>query len=243
MLKPASLTPSSALAIGEALAGAGRPAGAFSVLPARGADAEALATDPRVAKLSFTGSDVVGWRLHALAGRKRCTLELGGNAAVIVDETGDIERAAHAIVRGAFGQAGQSCISVQRILATSEAHAALKDDLVDATREVRAGDPREEGVLVGPMITEREAERVETWIAEAVVTARSSSSPCRRASRPGRGSSTKRPSAPWRRSRGSLTSRQRFPRRTAPAAASRPASSPAISAARIAPGTRSRSPA
>lgn len=168
VLKPASLTPLSALAIGEALAGAGLPAGAFSVLPARGADAEVLATDPRVAKLSFTGSDVVGWRLHALAGRKRCTLELGGNAAVIVDETADIERAARAVVRGAFGQAGQSCISVQRILVTSEAHAALRAALVDATREVRAGDPREDGVLVGPMITEREAERVEAWIAEAV---------------------------------------------------------------------------
>ncbi|MEC8511858.1 MAG: aldehyde dehydrogenase family protein [Planctomycetota bacterium] len=168
LLKPASLTPLSALAIGEALAGAGLPAGAFSVLPARGADAEVLATDPRVAKLSFTGSDAVGWRLHALAGRKRCTLELGGNAAVIVDETAHVERAASAIVRGAFGQAGQSCISVQRVIATSAAHAALKSALIGFAREVRAGDPREEGVLVGPMITEREAERVEAWIAEAV---------------------------------------------------------------------------
>ncbi|MEO1697051.1 MAG: aldehyde dehydrogenase family protein [Planctomycetota bacterium] len=168
VLKPASSTPLSALAIGEALLDAGLPEGAFSVLPARGPVAEVLGTDDRVRKLSFTGSDAVGWRLAQLAWRKRVTLELGGNAAVVVDGTADLDDAAARITNAAFGQAGQSCISVQRIVATADVADALRERLVERAREVRAGDPRDEETLVGPMINEREAERVLAWVDEAV---------------------------------------------------------------------------
>lgn len=168
VLKPASVTPLSALAIGDALMDAGLPEGALSILPARGADAEGLATDPRVAKLSFTGSDEVGWRLHRLAGRKRVTLELGGNAAVIVDETADLERAAGAIARGAYSQAGQSCISVQRILVTAPVAEELRSLLVERVRGLTTGDVRSDATLLGPMISEDEARRVETWVAQAL---------------------------------------------------------------------------
>ncbi|MEL6717070.1 MAG: aldehyde dehydrogenase family protein, partial [Planctomycetota bacterium] len=148
VLKPASSTPLSALAIGEALLDAGLPEGAFSVLPARGPVAEVLGTDDRVRKLSFTGSDAVGWRLAQLAWRKRVTLELGGNAAVVVDGTADLDDAAARITNAAFGQAGQSCISVQRIVATADVHDALRERLVERARAVRAGDPRDEDTLV-----------------------------------------------------------------------------------------------
>jgi len=167
VLKPASSTPLSALSIAGALAECGLPDGAFSVLPARGGEAEALATDPRVAKLSFTGSDVVGWALQARAGRKRVTLELGGNAAVIVDETVDPARAAERIAAAAFGHAGQSCISVQRVVVTEAAHDGLRQCLIEATEATPAGDPRLESTVAGPMISEAEAMRVCAWVEAA----------------------------------------------------------------------------
>lgn len=168
VLKPASSTPLSALALGELLLGRGLPEGAISVLPARGADAEPLATDPRIAKLSFTGSDAVGWRLSELAARKRVTLELGGNAAVVIDETTDLEEAVERILPAAFGQAGQSCISVQRIIVVEEVRHALESRLAAAVAGLQAGDPRDEATLVGPMIDAREARRLAEWIDDAV---------------------------------------------------------------------------
>ncbi len=168
VLKPASATPLSALAIAEALSEAGLPEGAFSILPARGAEAEILATDPRIAKLSFTGSDQVGWDLHSKAGRKRVTLELGGNAAVIVDNTVEPVAAAARIAGAAFGHAGQSCISVQRVIVTDAAYASLREALIEATDATPAGDPRLESTVTGPMISESEAIRVCRWIEEAV---------------------------------------------------------------------------
>ena len=169
VVKPASTTPRSALAIGEVLREhAGLPEGAFSILPARGADAEVLATDRRVAKLSFTGSDAVGWQLAGAASRAKVTLELGGNAAVIVDETADLDDAAERIVHGAFNQAGQSCISVQRILCVDAVYDDLRGRLVERTRDVVAGDPRDEETVVGPLISADDGERVVRWIGEAV---------------------------------------------------------------------------
>lgn len=168
VLKPASATPLSALSIAEALAESGLPEGAFSVLPARGGEAEALASDRRVAKFSFTGSDEVGWALHRKAGVKRVTLELGGNAAVIVDETVDPEAAARRIAGAAFGHAGQSCISVQRVIVTEAAYEGLRQRLIEATEATPAGDPRLEATVAGPMISESEAMRVGAWIDEAV---------------------------------------------------------------------------
>ncbi|MEM9801760.1 MAG: aldehyde dehydrogenase family protein [Planctomycetota bacterium] len=167
VLKPASSTPIGALMIGEALAAAGLPDGAFSILPAKAGDAAPIVEDDRVRKLSFTGSDEVGWDLKARAGKKRVTLELGGNAAVIVDETCDLDEAARRIVYGAFYQSGQSCISVQRVIAVDAIYDELRRRLVDATRAVAAGDPHSEETLVGPLISEGDAERVAAWVTEA----------------------------------------------------------------------------
>jgi acyl-CoA reductase-like NAD-dependent aldehyde dehydrogenase len=167
VLKPASSTPLGALIVGEVLAELDLPKGAFSILPARGADAEVLATDPRLKRLSFTGSDEVGWALKAKAGKKRVTLELGGNAAVIVDEGVDLADVVERIVVGAFYQSGQSCISVQRILAVGDVYEELRSRLTARTMELVAGDPRDEHTFCGPLITEGDAERLAGWIESA----------------------------------------------------------------------------
>jgi acyl-CoA reductase-like NAD-dependent aldehyde dehydrogenase len=116
VLKPASLTPIGALTIGEVLAECDLPRGAFSILPCRRDGARLFTEDPRLELLSFTGSPSVGWALKAQAGKKKVVLELGGNAACIVDEGADVEDAVARVVNGAFYQSGQSCISVQRIM-------------------------------------------------------------------------------------------------------------------------------
>lgn len=121
--------------------------------------------------LSFTGSPAVGWDLKGKAGRKKVVLELGGNAAVVVDETLDaagLDDAVERIVFGAFYQSGQSCIGVQRILVHESAYADFRDRLVDATSKLVAGDPKDEATFVGPMISEAEAARLDGWIGAAV---------------------------------------------------------------------------
>lgn len=168
VLKPASSTPISAVVLGEILAEADLPDGAFSILPCSGSVAERLATDGRIKLLSFTGSPDVGWALKAKASRKKVTLELGGNAAVVVDEDADVERAAERIVIGAFYQSGQSCISVQRIIAHERAYAPLQKRLCEKVAQLKAGDPMEEDTFIGPLITQEDAERIEHWVAEAV---------------------------------------------------------------------------
>ncbi len=168
VLKPASATPVGALMIGEVLAEAGLPEGAFSILPAHRDGADLFTTDPRLALLSFTGSAEVGWDLKARAGKKKVVLELGGNAACIVDEGTDLDDAVARLIFGAFYQSGQSCISVQRILAHRSLYEPLRARLVDATRALRSGDPRDPQTRIGPMISEKEAIRLERWIHEAV---------------------------------------------------------------------------
>jgi len=169
VLKPASLTPVGALVIGEVLAETELPPGAFSILPCRRDGADLFTTDERLKLLSFTGSAEVGWGLKAHAGKKKVVLELGGNAAVVVDETGvDLDDAVRRIVFGAFYQAGQSCIGVQRILAHARVYDELRARLVAATRALVAGDPKDERTFVGPLIGEAEAVRLEQWIAAAV---------------------------------------------------------------------------
>lgn len=168
VLKPASLTPIGALIIGETLAETDLPPGAFSVLPCRRDGADLFTEDDRLKLLSFTGSPGVGWALKAKAGRKKVVLELGGNAAVIVDSDADLDDAVDRIIVGAFYQSGQSCISVQRILAHESLYDALRDRLVAAATELIAGDPKDEKTFVGPIISSKEADRIEGWVKSAV---------------------------------------------------------------------------
>ena len=168
VLKPASATPIGALLIGEVLAETDLPEGAFSILPCPRAGADRFTTDERFRLLSFTGSPEVGWDLKARAGKKKVVLELGGNAAVIVDADADIEDAVKRIVVGAFYQSGQSCIKAQRILVHEAIYEDLRARLVEATRALVAGDPKREDTFIGPLITVKDAERLENWISSAV---------------------------------------------------------------------------
>jgi acyl-CoA reductase-like NAD-dependent aldehyde dehydrogenase len=168
VLKPASDTPVSALMIGEALAETSLPEGAFSILPCSADQSRPLVEDDRLRLLSFTGSPEVGWDLKRRAGRKKVVLELGGNAAVIVDQDADLDDAVERIVFGAFYQSGQSCISVQRILAHESVYRRFRERLVEASRRLKTGNPLEEDTLLGPLISEASASRLEGWIAAAV---------------------------------------------------------------------------
>jgi acyl-CoA reductase-like NAD-dependent aldehyde dehydrogenase len=168
VLKPASATPVGALILGEILAETEWPRGAFSIVPCSSREIEPLVTDERIKLLSFTGSPDVGWELKARAGKKRVTLELGGNAACIVDRDSDLDHAAERITFGAFYQSGQSCISVQRILAHQAIYADLKSRLISRAGKLRAGDPLDENTFLGPLITEADATRIEQWVQEAV---------------------------------------------------------------------------
>jgi acyl-CoA reductase-like NAD-dependent aldehyde dehydrogenase len=166
--KPASQTPLSALALKEIVCGAGWPEDAYAVLPVAGSEAEGLVRDPRLPVVSFTGSAPVGWRLKEIAPRKRVWLELGGNAAVIVHADADVADAAQRSVLGAFSYAGQSCISVQRMLVHAAVLDAFREAFLKKAAALRVGDPRDEATDVGPMITLAEAERAEAWVRDAV---------------------------------------------------------------------------
>ncbi|WP_298194472.1 aldehyde dehydrogenase family protein [Metallibacterium sp.] len=169
VLKPSEKTPLGALIIGEVLAETDLPAGAFSILPLPGDRAVALVEDARFKLLSFTGGQI-GWDLKARAGRKKVLLELGGNAACIVD--GDQRARMDAVVArmifGAFYQSGQSCISVQRILVQREMYAEFRQRFVTAAAALRMGDPRDEAVTLGPVIDAAAAARLREWLDEAI---------------------------------------------------------------------------
>lgn len=168
VLKPASYTPVGALLIGEILAETDLPPGAFSILPCRRDGADLFTVDERIKLLSFTGSPEVGWELKRRAGKKKVVLELGGNAGVIVDADADLDDAVRRIVFGAFYQSGQSCISVQRIIVHEAVYDEFRDRLVAATAALRMGDPKDEDVFIGPLISEDDAIRLEEWIRSAV---------------------------------------------------------------------------
>ncbi|MCA9062077.1 MAG: aldehyde dehydrogenase family protein [Planctomycetaceae bacterium] len=168
VLKPASSTPLGALIIGEVLAETDLPEGAFSILPCHRDGADLFTTDERLKLLSFTGSPDVGWKLKARAGKKKVVLELGGNAACIVDRDADVDDAVRRLVIGAFYQSGQSCIGVQRILVHESIYAELRQRLVAATGELVSGDPKREETFIGPMISETEAVRLEQWVQAAI---------------------------------------------------------------------------
>ncbi|KPF72476.1 aldehyde dehydrogenase [alpha proteobacterium AAP81b] len=167
VMKPASRTPLGAIIIGEVLAETDLPPGAFSILPAHRDGADLFTTDDRFKLLSFTGSPAVGWDLKARAGKKKVVLELGGNAAVIIDKDADLEDAAERTVFGAFYQSGQSCIGVQRIIVHDAIYDVFRDLLVAKTAKLIAGNPADEATFIGPMIDVKEATRLDNWVQEA----------------------------------------------------------------------------
>jgi glyceraldehyde-3-phosphate dehydrogenase (NADP+) len=156
------------LSLAEIIHESGWPKGAFSVLPSSTQAAEPLITDERMKLLTFTGSPAVGWPLKNKAGRKRVTLELGGNAGVIVHHDCDLDFAVSRIVVGAFGYAGQSCISVQRAFVHRSIYDAFVQKLLAKVNVLHVGDPLDEATDVGPMIDEPSAQSVEQWVSEAV---------------------------------------------------------------------------
>jgi acyl-CoA reductase-like NAD-dependent aldehyde dehydrogenase len=172
VLKPAPATPLVALLLGEVLAGTDLPEGSWSVLPVPNEVAAELVRDPRLPVVSFTGSVPVGWSIRESVPRKHVTLELGGNAAVVVDaDQGDdasLAWAAGRIATFAMYQAGQSCISVQRVYAHRDVAAALTERVVEAVGKLATGDPTDDATDVGPLIDETAARRVESWVDEAV---------------------------------------------------------------------------
>lgn len=173
VVKPDPRTPISAhVLVGwfrDALGDLGLPHSAASCLLTESEDGlDRLVTDDRIRLLSFTGSGRVGWALRAKAGAKRVQLELGGAAPIIVDESADIAHAAARVAHGGLYSSGQSCVSAQRVFVIEDVYAAFRDALLDRVSHLVVGDPYEEQTFTGPMISEREAERVEAWVAEAV---------------------------------------------------------------------------
>jgi len=168
LIKPAPQTPLTALLLGEIALEAGCPAGGLNVLPCDNQVAERLVIDPRFKLLSFTGSAPVGWRLKEKCGKKKVVLELGGNAGVIVEPDADLDFAAQRCATGGFGYAGQTCISVQRILVHHSIADLFTTKLLLQVARLKSGDPSDEKTVVGPLIDQKAADRVESWIGEAV---------------------------------------------------------------------------
>ncbi|HYP23652.1 MAG TPA: aldehyde dehydrogenase family protein [Actinomycetota bacterium] len=168
VIKPATKTPLGALLLGELFCETDLPPGMLSVLPIGGSEAGELAKDTRFAKLSFTGSSEVGWNLKTADPRKVVTLELGGNAGVIVHSDADLDKAAQRIAFGGYYQAGQSCISVQRVLVQESVADDLSERLVAEVGKLKTGDPLDPETEVGPLIDHDALERVSAWVDEAV---------------------------------------------------------------------------
>jgi acyl-CoA reductase-like NAD-dependent aldehyde dehydrogenase len=168
ILKPAPQTPLSSILLAEAVQEAGWPDGGFNVLPLSNEDASLLVTDDRIKLLSFTGSAAVGWKMKRDAGKKKVVLELGGNAAVIVHNDADLAYAAERCVAGGFSYAGQTCISVQRILVEHSVYGKFVEFLLDGVRNLKVGDPIDESTDVGPLIRETDAVRAVDWVQEAM---------------------------------------------------------------------------
>lgn len=168
VLKPAPQTPLTALMLAEAVQQAGWPDGALNVLPLSNEDAGLLVSDERIKLISFTGSAAVGWDIKRRAGKKKVLLELGGNAGVIVHSDADLDYAAGRCVTGGFSYAGQSCISVQRILVERSVLGKFTELLLAGVAKLKTGDPLDESADLGPMIRESDAIRAMQWVEEAV---------------------------------------------------------------------------
>jgi acyl-CoA reductase-like NAD-dependent aldehyde dehydrogenase len=168
VLKPAPQTPLTALLLAEAVQQAGWPDGGLNVLPLSNDDAGLLVTDERIKLISFTGSAAVGWQIKKNCGKKKVVLELGGNAGVIVHSDADLAYAADRCVAGGFAYAGQTCISVQRIVVERSAFARFTDLLLEGVKKLKTGDPLDDSTDLGPLIRESDAVRASDWIQEAV---------------------------------------------------------------------------
>ncbi|MBI2842047.1 MAG: aldehyde dehydrogenase family protein [Armatimonadetes bacterium] len=168
IVKPAPRTPFSALLLGEIAMGSGAPPGAVNVIVCSNELARKMVADERIKALSFTGGTDVGWQLKPLAGKKKVLLELGGNAAAVIDEDADVEYAAERCVVGAYYFSGQSCISVQRIYVHRSRYDEFMSKFIDLAKQKKIGDPMDESTDIGPMIEEPVAQRIEQWVNEAV---------------------------------------------------------------------------
>jgi acyl-CoA reductase-like NAD-dependent aldehyde dehydrogenase len=168
VVKPASATPIGSLRLAEFFAETELPRGMYQVLPVSSKVADGMARDERYRKISFTGSAEIGWYLKGLDPKKRVTLELGGNAGVIVHADADLDFAAQRVAYGGYYQAGQSCISVQRVLVSSEVYEDFTARLVKQIESLKVGDPLDPTVDVGPVIQHKEVDRLTEWVQEAV---------------------------------------------------------------------------
>ena len=168
VLKPAPQTPLTSLLLAEAVQQAGWPDGGLNVLPLSNANAGLLVSDDRIKLISFTGSSAVGWKIKADAGKKKVVLELGGNAGVIVHSDADLEFAAERCTAGGFSYAGQTCISVQRIIVERSVFGKFTELLLHGVSKLKMGDPLDDSADLGPMIRESDAIRAYDWVQEAV---------------------------------------------------------------------------
>ncbi|HEV2670875.1 MAG TPA: aldehyde dehydrogenase family protein [Gemmatimonadales bacterium] len=169
-LKPPPQDPLTTLRLGELIKASGYPEGGVNIVPCHVEVAQILIEDPRVRLITFTGSGKAGWAIRSKAGSKRVLLELGGNAAVIIEADADLKWAAARCAIGGFTYAGQSCISTQRVFVQEGVYEAFLELLLQRVRELKVGDVLDDHTDVGPMISAEAADRVERWISEAVTT-------------------------------------------------------------------------
>lgn len=168
VIKPAPQTPLTSLLLGEVILESDFPPGTLSVIPCSNALAETMVQDNRVQALSFTGSAAIGWMLKTKAGKKRILLELGGNAAVVIEPDAHIDTAVHRCTTGGFGYSGQTCISVQRIFVQESVYESFLEKFVDKVRRLPTGDPANEETVIGPVINHAAVQRLKDWLDEAL---------------------------------------------------------------------------
>lgn len=168
IIKPASKTPLTALMLGEVISESGWPGGGFSVFPCLSNLAERMVADERIRMFTFTGSAEVGWRLKQIAGKKKVTLELGGNAGAIIDGSDNLDYAVKRCIVSAFSFSGQICISLQRLFINRKIYDEFVSKFLEETKTLKMGDPLDEETRLGPMIDEQAAGRIESWVNEAV---------------------------------------------------------------------------
>jgi glyceraldehyde-3-phosphate dehydrogenase (NADP+) len=167
ILKPAPQAPLTLLALANLLQNTELPKAAVNIIMTDNANAQKLVEDDRIKILSFTGSDKVGWMLKAISGKKKVLLEMGGNAAAIIDSSANLQRAARKLVYGSFLNAGQICISTQRIYVLENVYEQFMQYFIEETQKVQSGDMRNENVINSSMISASDVERIQQWIDEA----------------------------------------------------------------------------